>query len=352
MSGEKTEKATPKRKEEARKKGQVARSADLNGAVVLLAGLLVLKALGGRTFEEVEASMVDILALMATPDVVSEEGLPTLFGLVLRTIGLAVAPIAFGCMVAGVAVSVAQVGFKPSGMVLKPDFKKLDPLKGAKNIFGQHALFESIKTVLKFVFVGGIAALAVFPALPELAALVGYPPAEIGARLVDEISSIAIRAVAAYLVIAAADLIWQRYRYEKQLKMSMQEIKEEMKSMSLPAEVRGAIRRRQMQAARNRMMADVPHADVVVTNPTQFAVALKYDGAKVAPEVVAKGKDLIAMQIRRLAEENGVPVIADPPLARSLHESVEVGHEIPADFYEAVAQLLAFVYRVAGRRAA
>ena len=115
MSGEKTEKATPKRKEEARKKGQVARSADLNGAVVLLAGLLVLKALGGRTFEGLEASMLEILALMATPDVVSEEGLPTLFGMAVRTIGLAVAPIAFGCMVAGVAVSVAQVGLKPSG---------------------------------------------------------------------------------------------------------------------------------------------------------------------------------------------------------------------------------------------
>src|SRR5436305_3522416 len=133
--------------------------------------------------------------------------------------------------------------------------------------------------------------------------------------------------------------------------MDKQEIKEEQKQYAPPAEVRSEMKKRQFQAARARMMADVPEADVVVTNPTHFSVALKYDGAKVAPEVVAKGQDLVALHIRRLAEEHGVPVVPDPPLARSLHASVEVGQMIPEDFFQAVAQLLAFVYRVAGKRA-
>src|SRR5438874_8136358 len=133
--------------------------------------------------------------------------------------------------------------------------------------------------------------------------------------------------------------------------MTKEEVKEEAKQMQQPAEVRGAMRRRQMQAARARMMSDVPEADVVVTNPTHFSVALKYDGAKVAPEVVAKGQDLVALHIRRIAQEHGVPVVPDQPLARSLYAAVEVGQMIPEDFFQAVAQLLAFVYRVAGRKA-
>ena len=131
---------------------------------------------------------------------------------------------------------------------------------------------------------------------------------------------------------------------------SKEEVKEEAKSQDSPAEVKQAIRRRQMEQARRRMMDDVPTADVVVTNPTHYSVALRYDGEKLAPEVVAKGKDLIAFQIRKIAKEHGVPVIADPPLARGLHKSVEIGHQIPEEFFQAVAQLLAFVYRVAGKK--
>jgi flagellar biosynthesis protein FlhB len=162
---------------------------------------------------------------------------------------------------------------------------------------------------------------------------------------------VARRIAVAYLVIAIIDYAYQRHRHEKSLKMSKEDVKEEGKQQSLPPEVRGAIRRRQIQAARARMMSAVPQADVVVTNPTHFAVALKYDSAKAAPEVVAKGPDLVAAQIRKVAKEHGIPVIEDPPLARALHAGVEVGQEIPEEFFQAVAQLLAFVFRVAGRRA-
>ena len=163
---------------------------------------------------------------------------------------------------------------------------------------------------------------------------------------------IAVRATIAYLLIAVIDLIWQRRRHAKSLKMTKQEVKEESKQAQLPAEVKSALRRRQIQAARARMMAAIPQADVVVTNPTHFAVALSYDGSHPAPVVVAKGQDLVAKQIRRIAEENNIPIVPDPPLARTLHKSVEIGQMIPAELYAAVAQVLAFVYRMAGRRKA
>jgi flagellar biosynthetic protein FlhB len=156
----------------------------------------------------------------------------------------------------------------------------------------------------------------------------------------------------AYLAIAFADLFWQRYRQAKQLRMDKQEVKDEFKNTDLPPEVKGAIRRRAMEAARARMMDAVPTADVVVTNPTHFSVALRYDGAHHAPIVVAKGQDHIALRIRELARDAGVPVVPDPPLARALHASVDVGQMIPGELFQAVAQLLAYVYRVAGRRAA
>jgi flagellar biosynthetic protein FlhB len=350
--GDKTEKATPKRREEAARKGQVAKSQDLGGAVVLLAALLVLSAVAPASWHRMEDSMLASYALISTPDIVQDEGVGPLLSGVLRDAGLAVAPIAFTCMIAGMVASALQVGLKPKTQALKPDFKRIDPLKGAKNMFGVHFLFESVKTVVKFVAVGGIAALALFPQLDQLASLVGMPPAELLERGSRTVLSIAQKGAIAYLAIAMVDFVWQRYRHEKQLRMDKEEVKQEFKQQTVSPEVRSAIKRRQMEAARARMMADVPEADVVVTNPTHYAVALRYDGKKDAPEVVAKGQDLIAARIREIAREHGVPVISDPPLARALHAAVDVGRQIPEELFSGVAALLAFVYRTAGRRVA
>jgi flagellar biosynthetic protein FlhB len=213
-------------------------------------------------------------------------------------------------------------------------------------------LFETGKNLVKVGIVGAIVAYAVIPKLGELAGLVGLPPGDLMSQLVMNVLGIAKRAAIAYLMIGIVDYIYQRWRTEKGMKMDKNEVKEEQKSFAPPAEVRAAMKQRQREVARARMMSAVPEADVVVTNPTHYAVALKYDGDKAAPEVVAKGKDLIAAQIRKIAGENDVPVISDPPLARSLHASVEVGRQIPEELYAGVAQLLAFVYRVAHRRAA
>ena len=347
-AGEKTEAATPKKRDEARKKGQVARSQDLNGAVVLLAGLSVLALTAPLVFDRLRAAMHDGLVLAASPDVVGEQGLGALMSELATVVALAVAPVAFGSLIAGIAASVAQVGWKPSAQTIKPDPKKLNPISGAKNIFGKKALFELVKNVAKVSVIGAIAAAAVVPGLDELAALVGLPPAALLAQLAHEVLAIGMRAVAAYAVIAVADYAWQRHTHEKELKMTKEEVKQEMKGQNLPPEVRSALRRRQIQAARARMMADVPQADVVVTNPTHFAVALRYGPDAPAPVVVAKGQDLLALKIRSVAADSGVPVVPDPPLARSLHASAEVGQMIPEELFQAVAHLLAYVYRTAG----
>ena len=347
---EKTEKATPKRRDEARKKGQVAKSQDLNGAIVLLASLLSLTALGPAAWRHMRDAMTNSLALISTPDVIDQQGFGRVLGSAMTDAGLAVLPIAMVCMAAGVATGILQVGWKPSAGAMKPDFKKIDPLKGAKNLFGTHFIFETVKTLVKFAAVGAIAGIALLGQLEELASLVGLSPDELLARGAQTSVGIAQKAGVAYLVIAAADMVWQRYRHEKSLKMDKEEVKQEFKQQTVSPEVRGAIRRRQMQAARARMMDAVPGADVVVTNPTHYAVALRYDGESPAPVVVAKGQDLVAARIRAIAGEHGVPVIADPPLARSLHASVEIDRQIPEELFGAVAQLLAFVYRTAGRR--
>jgi flagellar biosynthetic protein FlhB len=298
-----------------------------------------------------QESLMSALVQTANPGVVNEKGIgPLMWDAVLDT-GMAVAPVAGACLAAGVVISLLQVGLKPSFGALKPDPKRINPLQGAKQILGPNSLVEGGKSIAKVSIVAAIVAAALIPDLPQLGTLVGMTPLQLADHLVREIMGIAQRAALAYLFIGVADFAWQRYRHEKQLKMDKQEVKEEMKQQSLPPEVRMAQRRAAIMASRARMMAAVPEADVVVTNPTHFSVALKYSPDKLAPEVVAKGQDLVALRIREVAREHGVPVIPDPPLARALHKNVEIGRAIPEELYAAVAQVLAYVYRVARKAA-
>jgi flagellar biosynthetic protein FlhB len=353
MAGEKTEKATPKKRKEAREKGQVARSIDLQGAVVLIAGIIAIGSAGPGLVQRMGDVMRGAIEQMSDPSIVSKQGI----GLLMMSAGkatlLAVAPIALACMLAGIASSIGMVGFRPSGKALKPDFRRINPLSGAKNLFGPNALVETVKSIAKVGVVAAIVAIALLPKLPEFGGMVGISPTDFGSILATDMGSLVKRAAFAYLFIGLADFAWQKRRTEKSMKMDKQEIRDEAKNANLPAEVRSMIRRRQMEASRKRMMANVPTADVVVTNPTHYSVALRYDTSRAdAPEVVAKGKGIIALRIRELAAEHGVPVIPDPPLARGLYASVEIGHLIPEEFFGAVAAVLAFVYRTAARRAA
>lgn len=348
---DRTEKATPKHRNEARKKSPPPKSSDLNGAIVLLAGFVAVLALGGTIVSSAAGAMRSAFGAIADPRIVtSGAGLHSLMELILTVMLAAVAPVAAVCVAAGVISNVAQVGWHPSLSQLAPRFSRINPVAGAKNLFGPQVAFSTAKSVAKVAVVGIVVAMTLIPQLTGLAAGVGTTPGALGMLVSSSIRSIVERAAAAYLLIGIADMVYSRRRYEKNLKMTRQEVKDEARQHSLPPEVRSAIRRRQIQAARARMMAAVPTADVVVTNPTHFAVALIYDGTKTAPEVVAKGQDLVAKQIRDLAEQHGVPVVQDPPLARTLHASVEIGQLVPEQLWQAVAQLLAFVYRLAGRR--
>lgn len=351
MAEDKSEKATPKKKDDARKKGQVAKSADLNGAVVLLASLFALSAFAPFMYRQIEEATLLVLDLVSTPEVVGREGIGEVLSAAAVPTVLACAPVAATCLISGVLASVAQVGLKATPHAMKPELKKLNPITGAKNIFGSRALFELGKNMVKVVVVGAIGILTVWPQLEELAALVGMPPAVVLPTVAASVLSIAQKAGAAYLVIAAVDWLYQHHKHEKGLRMDMKEIKDEFKQQELPAEVKSQQRRAAMTMSRARMMDAVPTADVIVTNPTHYAVALRYDAGHLAPIVVAKGQDHLALRIREVGGAAGVSVVPDPPLARSLHASVEIGDQIPEELYQAVAQLLAYVYRVAGGRA-
>ncbi len=348
---DRTEKATPKRRGEARQKGQVARSPELSTSAVLAGGLIGVVAFGPKVATTVADAMESCWAQIADgAAVTSAAGLHNLESIVLHALLVTVAPIAGMCLAIALLTNVAQVGIKPHTQALRPQFSKLNPVQGAKRIWGSRAGFELGKTLAKVLVVGGITAMSIVPMIRHLSAGVGTAPMTLGSLMVSSAKSIVMRVLAIYVLISLADYLWQRRTLEKSLKMSKQEVKDESRNTDLPPEVRAALRRRRMQLVRQRMMAAVPNADVVVTNPTHYAVALKYDGSKPAPIVVAKGKNLIAAQIRRIATENGVPIVPDPPLARSLHASVELDQMIPAELYAAVAQILAYVYRLAGRR--
>jgi flagellar biosynthetic protein FlhB len=351
MANDKTEKATPKKKDDARKKGQVAKSADINGAAILLAGLIALSAAGPKAMEQMKLAMTQVIQLMSHPEVVDTRGVGTLFMLVGQHIGLAILPIVGTCFVAGLVAATAQVGLKPTPNAIKPDFKKLNPAAGLKNLFNpQHLAFETGKNLFKTAIVGAIAAMAVFPKLDEMAAMVGTPPQQLIPLVASMVMTIATRAAIAYLLIAAIDYAYQKHKHNKGLKMDKEEVKQEFKQQGLPAEIKSAQKRRAMELSRARMMDAVPTADVIVTNPTHYSVALKYESGSSAPIVVAKGVDSLAFKIREAAKDAGVMIVPDPPLARTLYANVEIGRQIPEEMFHAVAQLLAYVYRVAGAR--
>ncbi len=347
---DRTEKPTAKHRKRAREKGQVARSPDLGGSLVLVAGLLAISITAPRTAQAAAASFREIFAEIAQPQrALSASGLSELAHGALATLATGFLPVAGTCLIVGVLAGVGQVGFAPTTHSLKPDFRRINPVSGAKNLLGPNLIFETLKAITKIAAVGMVAALALIPGLTALSSKVGITPGELGVLFGQRALSVAQHAAFAYVLIGLLDYGWKRHQHEQKLKMTKQEVKDENRQYGVSAEVRAAQRRLRMQTARMRMMAAIPNADVVVTNPTHYAVALTYDGSRTAPEVVAKGKDLIAAQIRRIAEENDVPVITDPPLARALHSSTEIGQVVPEELYAAVARVLAFVYRMAGR---
>jgi flagellar biosynthetic protein FlhB len=347
---ERTEPATPKRREDARKKGQVAKSRELPTAAAILGGAMFFWMAGGRMVADAGGMMRAAFGGVVREDL----SLPAFQALLVSSAADGIrlmTPLLAVMLVVGIASNVLQTGPLASLQPLVPKLSKISPAAGFKRIFSAVTLMELFKSVVKLVVICA----AVWFALAREA---GHLPALAAMRLetllpyLGRVSfRIAMSAGLILLVMAAVDYGFQRYEHEKRLRMSRQEIKREFKETEGDPMVRARIRSIQREAARKRMMADVPRADVVVTNPTHLAVALKYDGASMAaPKVVAKGAGHVAARIRELARQAGVPVMEDKPLARALFKAVEVGREIPFDLYQAVAEVLAFVYRMNDKR--
>lgn len=337
-SEEKTEKPTPKKVKESRKEGQVARTQELGGWAALLLATVAFPA----AFRWEIAALDDLMtrALRTLDDPTAEEALELLgVGSLHSFVVLVVMSSAI--MVVSAAVTLAQGGFYLATKAVKPKASKLDPIKGLKRIFGPQSAWEGVKMLVKCALVALLVYSSVQAMMPLLGGMV---PMGVVLSLAGERAMSLLRTVAiAGLVMAALDYLVVRRRTGKQTRMSKNEVKQEHKQQEGDPLLKGAIRSRQIAASRNRMLADITNADVVLVNPTHVAVALRYQPERGAPVVVARGAGVIAARIREVAAEHDVPLVRDVPLARALHASTEVGQEIPAELFAAVAHVLAFV---------
>jgi flagellar biosynthesis protein FlhB len=350
---DKSEPASAKRRDDARKKGSVARSMEVNSSAVLLAGIIMLMTTGGAMGRQVAA-----IARRYFTEAGSFEFTSTnVTSLLAETIGqtiLIAAPVLAMIMVIGTAAGIAQAGFMFSVEALQPKWGKMNPLSGIKRIFfSRRSIVEILKGIVKIAVVGYVAWWTLKGLMDEAPAYVEQDIASILDIMVTRSLSVGLRMSAAFVGLAAVDYAFQRFEFERELRMTKQEVKEESKMFEGDPVVKGRIRTVQRQIAYRRMMHDVPKADVVVTNPTHFAIALKYDNLKMrAPRVVAKGADLMAQRIKEVARQHEVPIVEDKPLAQMLYKTVEVGQEIPAKLFQAVAQILAYIYRMKRLRSA
>jgi flagellar biosynthetic protein FlhB len=352
MASDRTERATPKRREEARKRGQVARSQEVGNALGLLALFSILAVLGGWLLGSFRELMADGLATAGDgTDLTPSEALGRLTGAFWAG-GRLVLPFLIVGGVVALLASIIQVRPRITPQALKPRFSVLNPVNGVKRLFSRRSLVTLIKDLVKVAVIGGVAYWTVSSAIPEIVGLTGAGPGQILAVVGGLVLRLGFAVAGAYLVIAVADALFERWQHEKDLRMTKDEVKREHKDQETSPEVRAALRRRAREMANRRMMAAVPSADVVITNPTHFAVALRYARSLPAPLVVAKGQDRMAFRIMEAARAHGITVLQDPPLARSLFAAVEVGQYVPGESFAAVAEILAYVYRVGGRQPA
>ncbi len=341
----KTEEPTPKKIEDARKEGNVPKSQDTSGVITLFVAILGILML----FPYMATHMIRLFQYYF-----SLIGMPVdkLFAMdiaivTIREFLLMVIPLAAAVAIAGVVAALAQFGFLFTTKAIMPDFKKIDPIKGTKNLFSLKKLIEGVKVTLKSFTTLGVGFLFFFYFIEELPMVALFGLHDQLVWLKDKMIIIAFVMLFIIFIFAIIDVIIVRKQYFDGLKMSKQEIKDEMKNMEGDPLIKSKIRQIQMEASRKRMMAEVPNADVVITNPTHYAVAIKYDEAKArAPIVIAKGMDHIAQQIKKIARENHVHIVQNPSLARSLYKEVDVDKPIPEALFHAVAEVLAYVYKM------
>ncbi len=345
-SGDKTEEPTPHRLREARRKGQVFKSMELNSAINILGVMtlfLIFSAVAFRGIEEVFdlfiGSQLNLPLTLGNTQAVMWEAVLRYFTIM--------APVFAVALILGVASNLVQVGFLTSTQQLAPQLNRLNPLEGLKKIVSKKAMFEMVKSILKIVIISSVAFFFVRSRLDDLLLLVNQSAATSLQVFWNTMALLGILVGVVFLFLAFMDYVFQRYEYKASLKMSRKEIKDEHKNLEGDPLIRSKLKEKQRQLARERMMQDVPGADVVITNPTEIAVALVYrEGMDSAPRVVAKGVEVLARKIREIAAENDVAIIENPPVAQMLWKETEIGEEIPIELYQAVAEIMAMVYKM------
>lgn len=342
--------ATARRRQEARRRGQVFRSLELTSALILAGGLLALQFFGSYTWSRVSGLFHLALGDWARREITAAQALE--LGMASgRAFVAGVLPVLLSLLVVGLAVNVAQVGPVLSVEPLSPRLSRINPAEGFKRIFSRRAAFELGKSLLKVALVAAVTYGAFRRAVQGVVALTGAEVGPLAAAVGRYALAMSWQAALALVAVAAVDYLYQRHEYEQSLKMTRQELKEELREAEGDPQLRARIRRRQRELAAMRMLQEVRRADVVITNPTHYAVALRYDPATMAaPVCCAKGKGHMAVRIREVARQHGVTWVEDRFLARSLYQSVDVGEAVPEALYEAVAEVLAFVWRLRNRK--
>lgn len=343
---EKTEPASPRRLEKAHEEGQVARSRELVTFVMLSTGLACLWATGDQMASHLGSALRNGLQFERASAFDASQMLVQSASVVFHALQ-ALVPLLAAMLVAALVAPMLLGGWLLSGKSLMPKFSKLNPIAGIGRMFSTETLAELVKTIVKSLLVGGIAWWVISGNLQTIMALMSEPVHEALAHTLRLVASSCALIIGSLLLVAAIDVPYQLWSHQKKLRMSREDLRQEQKESDGDPQVKAQIRRQQQQMAKRRMMAEVPKADIIVTNPTHFAVALKYSDKDMrAPRVIAKGTDLVALRIRELAKEHNIPVLEAPPLTRALYRHTALGAEIPADLYAAVAEVLAWAYQL------
>ena len=347
FAGEKTEKGTDKKRLDSRKKGQVLKSQDVTSAIVLLSVFFFMFFVSGFMRDRFFTFFTQAFTQYVPLKTFSVDSIMAIYLDVLIAMAFILLPIMVVAMTAAVVGNLLQFGLLFTAEPLKFDLKKLDPIKGLKRIFSIRAIVELMKSLLKITFIGTATYLIVWTNLDKVLSLAFKSPWNVLTTVGQLAATMGITASITLLFISILDFMYQKYDYEKNLRMSKQDIKDEHKNTDGDPIIKSRIKQRQREMAMRRMMQEVPDADVVITNPTHFAIALKYDDENMdAPIIVAKGADFVAQKIKLIAKENDIVTVENRQLARSLYDQVEIGDRIPDEFFKAIAEILAYVYRI------
>jgi flagellar biosynthetic protein FlhB len=342
----KTEKATPKRREKARKDGNILRVQDLDSTIMLWGNFFLFMTLGAGVMTSLATAMTYLLRKSGQPGLIQESNLHSL-AVELAVIALRIlGPFLLANFVLALSNQLLQHGFHLNTNLIIPKFDKLNPANGFKKLISAQSAINLLKSIAKFIVVAWVAYLVIVPRLPSILTTLRLPMGQSLQLFRDTLFLLYRSIMLVMIVVAVADFMYQRHAFEKGLRMTKQEVKDEAKDAEGNPQIKGKQRSMIMAMAMRRIITKVPKASVIITNPTHFAVALQYDPTTAAPILIAKGVDHLAFKIRERAKECGVPIVENPPLARAIYHNVDLDKPIPAELYQAVAQVLAYVYRL------